>query len=369
MIDAEQLADAFAPDYGHARGKFLAAAEAAGAELSALLHPERGRGGEELALDLAWVGSRSSSHVLVVASGTHGGEGFMGSGLQVQLLRDLAGDAGGAVEAELQREFSILFVHAHNPHGFSWVRRVNEDNIDLNRNFVDFGSRVPANATYADLHDWLVPEDWGGPSFEAAERAIAEWVAQRGEGAFYAAVGGGQYTHADGLFYGGTAPSWTRRSVAQLCARHLTGTARVSLLDLHTGLGPRAYGELIYAGAPESAEHQRLRGILGDDVTCPAAGTSSSPPVSGTIDHGYREVVGAERFTGVVLEVGTLPLVEVLAAHRRDAVLWKYGDPRSAEGDATRSGMRAAMFGEEPEWQVPVQRRFQELVERFARSR
>ena len=224
MIDAASLAEAFAPDYSQARGKFLAAAEAAGAELSALLHPGRGLADEELAMDLAWVGSRSAQHVLVIASGTHGGEGFMGSGLQVQLLRDLASGAAGAVDAELERELSLLFVHAHNPHGFSWVRRVNEDNIDLNRNFVDFGSPVPANATYAELHEWLVPEDWEGPAYHAAEEAISGWIAAHGEGAFYAAVGGGQYTHADGLFYGGAGPSWTRRSVAQLCARHLADT-------------------------------------------------------------------------------------------------------------------------------------------------
>ena len=50
------------------------------------------------------------------------------------------------------RASRVLFVHALNPYGFSHGRRVNEDNVDLNRNFRDFATPPPRNAAYAEVH-------------------------------------------------------------------------------------------------------------------------------------------------------------------------------------------------------------------------
>ena len=55
---------------------------------------------------------------------------------------------------------TLVFVHALNPYGFSWVRRVNEDNVDLNRNFPDWSQPLPTNDGYAELADILVPTEW-----------------------------------------------------------------------------------------------------------------------------------------------------------------------------------------------------------------
>ncbi len=55
---------------------------------------------------------------------------------------------------------AVLFVHALNPHGFSYGRRVNEDNADFNRNFRDFATPPPVNAAYAEIHPLLLPPAW-----------------------------------------------------------------------------------------------------------------------------------------------------------------------------------------------------------------
>ena len=79
---------------------------------------------------------------------------------------------------------------------------VNEDNIDLNRNCLDFAAGVPTNTDYEDLHPVLAPEDYGlRPAHWDAQ--VGEWIKARGFPAFQAAVSSGQYTRPDGLFYGG----------------------------------------------------------------------------------------------------------------------------------------------------------------------
>ena len=79
----------------------------------------------------------------------------------------------------------------------------------------------------------------------------------RGIDAFAEAFTRGQYRHADGCFYGGIAPSWSRTVLEQVTAAEMFANAeRIAVVDLHTGLGPYGYGELINDHPPGTAgEH------------------------------------------------------------------------------------------------------------------
>src|SRR5208282_2660701 len=119
--------------------------------------------------------------LLLVSSGTHGVEGFCGSGCQVALLHDET-----FLSTIARAGVSVLMLHALNPYGFSLLRRANEDNADLNRNFVDFGGPLPASDAYAALHQLLLPTTWPPPADNEAN--LAAWVAAHGAPAFQAAV-------------------------------------------------------------------------------------------------------------------------------------------------------------------------------------
>ena len=85
MSDAE---GGFSQSYAEARGKFLAAAEAAGLDVQTHPHPLPGRDGELLAMDVARLGPADADAVLLVTSACHGVEGYCGSGVQHALLQD-----------------------------------------------------------------------------------------------------------------------------------------------------------------------------------------------------------------------------------------------------------------------------------------
>ena len=92
-------------------------------------HPLPGSDGLVVATDVASFGRREARRVLIVVSGTHGVEGLCGAGVQLGLLdRSLPG--------VLDDDVRLVLVHALNPHGFLGLHRTNEDNVDLNRNFV-----------------------------------------------------------------------------------------------------------------------------------------------------------------------------------------------------------------------------------------
>src|SRR5262249_9055808 len=118
----------FSDTYSAARDKFHVAVAKAGGQPAAVAHPGPGLAGAALSTDAAWFGPRNAERVLLLVSATHGVEGFCGSGCQIGWL-----ETGGP--QRLPKDMGALVIHAINPHGFSWLRRVTEDNVDLNRNF------------------------------------------------------------------------------------------------------------------------------------------------------------------------------------------------------------------------------------------
>ena len=117
--------DCFAPSYAQARAKFLAATEAAGLDAFSHPHPILGRDGEALAMDVVREGPADAKSLLLISSACHGAEGFCGSGVQVALLRD----AGWHARVR-ERGAAVLYVHALNPYGFSWLRRVTHEGVE-----------------------------------------------------------------------------------------------------------------------------------------------------------------------------------------------------------------------------------------------
>ena len=321
MIGFDQ---AFSGSYAQARTRFLEGAARAGLPITSYDHPMTGRDGEVLAMDVAVAGDPRSDAMLIVSSACHGVEGFCGSGVQVASLHDdewLAQVHASGV--------AVLYVHALNPFGFSHLRRVTQENVDLNRNFSDYDQALPVNEAYAELHALLLPERW--PPDEANGKAIADYVRQHGVERFQAAVTQGQYAFADGLFYGGTAPTWSNGTVRQVLRRHASKARRLGWIDLHTGLGPSGLGERIFACKDDPAALQRARQWWGGDGATPITsfydGSSSSARLTGLMwNAAYEECPQAE-YTAIALEYGTVPIQGVIDALRADH--WLHNHPQT----------------------------------------
>jgi hypothetical protein len=340
-------AASFSATYAEARGRFRDAAAAAGARIESLSHPERGREGEELATDVAWIGPTTADRVLVTISGTHGAEGFCGSGAQVDWLA--RGEA-----ARLPSGVAALMIHAINPYGFSWLRRVTHENVDLNRNWVDFGAPLPMNAGYDAIAEAVVPREWTSVAQAQSAAALEAYGAAHGLAALQQAVSGGQYRHAGGVFFGGAAPTWSRRTQSAIFAEYLARAARVGIIDYHTGLGPWGYGERIVTDPPDSPGFARALAWYGLGITSPSGGSSTSAPITGDGLEAAPRLIPRAEATGMAIEVGTLPLMDVLFALRADAWLYAHGDPLSPAADAIRAQVRHAFYGDADDWKGMV---------------
>jgi hypothetical protein len=337
----------FSSGWAEARARFVAAAERAGAHLRCWPNPHRGPDGVALAADTAWLGPRDAPRVLVVISGTHGVEGFCGSGPQVGLLR---GDAGLA----LPPATAVLLIHGINPHGWAWLRRVTEENVDLNRNWVDFSRPLPPNPGYAELHDHYLPRTLEPAALAAADAAIAAYARAHGAHAERVARSSGQYTHPDGVFYGGSGPTWSRLTSEAILDAYLGHARAVAIVDMHTGLGPYGYGEPICNHEPGGERVRRARAWWGDSVTEPLLGTSSSQEKWGLTEFGYERALAHARIAFVALEFGTYPPQQGAAVLRADHWLHRYGDPTGPRAAAIQAAIRDHFYPPHDDWKEMV---------------
>lgn len=340
----------FSPSYAQARANFLRVASQATATLEHHVLPGHlGREGEELALDAALLPSEQpGGPLVVVSSGIHGVEGICGSGCQVAMLND------ADLLAKASRQgVDLLFLHALNPHGFSYWRRANEDNVDLNRNFLDFAAPPrDANLAYADLHDLLLPATW--PPAHEVTQALQAYIAQHGAAAYRQAVTAGQRNHPDGMFYAGNRPTWSNRVVRDLLRRHAATRPALAWVDLHTGLGPWGHGEKIHAGPPNATALAAGRATWGADVVAAWEGGSASEQVLGFLTLSAQEECPDTELLSIALEFGTVPYENFLDAVRGDH--WLHGHPEAPPdlADRIRQDMVAAFYQDDDTWRGMV---------------
>ena len=336
--------DLFSDSYAEARGKFLAAAARRGLRVESHLLPLAGSQGEVLATDVVRDGPDDARRLLVVISGVHGLEGFCGSAIQTGLL-GLDGDERPRAGAGT----AILYVHAVNPYGFSHLRRVTQENVDLNRNFVDFSRPLPVNPGYSELHDLLLPAEW--PPQAAVEASLEVYRERHGARGLQRAIGLGQHAHADGMFFGGSAATWSQTTFRGILRRHAANARVVASIDIHTGLGPYGVGERIYASF-ETDQVERATRWWGD-LTSVHTGSSASIPMTGPIQVGLTQECAQARHLGICLEFGTWPSERVTRALRAEHWLHRHGAD-AALAAAIKAEVKEAFYPAADDWKERV---------------
>ena len=345
----------FSQSYAEARQKFLQACANAGLEVQSHPHPLPGSDGEELALDVALAGSPTATNLLVLSSGVHGVEGFCGSAVQVDHLRNREWMQHGQ-----RQDLAVLYLHAINPYGFSWLRRVNEDNVDLNRNFIDFAQPLPDNPDYHALAPLLLPRRQ--PPTLLSTLGLAGYALRHGSKALQSAITRGQHSHADGLFFAGTSPTWSNQQLRQIIRRLGNHCRRIGWIDVHTGLGPCGVGERIYKGLNHPGDIARARSWWGAQVTTSADGTSSSAMLNGTLDLAVMEECPHAQYNGLTLEYGTQPGPQVLAALRADQWLHIHPDTAHARRVQIKRQLRDAFYIDTERWKRQVLEQAREVT-------
>jgi hypothetical protein len=248
-----------------------------------------------------------------------------------------------------------------NPYGFAWRRRVNEDNIDLNRNFIDHKNH-PVNEGYQEIAELLEPADWNDDSMNGIWTGIRQIAANHGDNPAWqaAAISGGQYQFPNGQFYGGEAAAWSNQKMRLFADEYLTAPA-VAWLDIHTALGPYGTAECIVEYQPGSPPLEAAQALWGDRVRNTKTNDSHSPDIAGSMSFGLHQHLGND-LVMAGLEYGTVKGRQVVEALVADQWLHRHGDPSSDEAEPIKQLMMDAFYPDDPEWRSAVYQIATELV-------
>ncbi len=353
----------FASDYRGARLAFLEAARTAGARITSHPLSARAMAGHELAIDVARLGPEQAEALVVVSSGVHGVEGFAGSALQHLLLEETETRGG------LPRGVALLLVHAVNPWGFDALRRVNEHNVDLNRNFLRHPQDHEERPDYEQLDPHINPQILDEEHDRLARAALAAFAARHGFVRLQEVLSQGQSHRPEGLQYTGSEPEEGNLLLRRIASVATRGASRVVWIDVHTGLGPRGQLELITEEAPDHPVYARGRAWYGGAFRSTRAGDSSSAPLRGVIETGVTESVAPDCvLTPFTAEFGTVPADRVFWALRADNWLAHHGDRDSEQGRRIRSTLLEVFRPDDASWGRAVLEQGMQVVRRAAEA-
>lgn len=308
----------FSPDYTVARQRFRQAATSIGWQLERHAIGATGPSGEDLTIDVASSPGGNPQRVLVVSSGLHGVEGFFGSAVQLAWLQEWSSQSAPAMKCVL--------LHGLNPFGFAWLRRFDENNVDLNRNFLLTGQKFEGSPPgYAVLDKPLNPRR--PPTRWEPFKVKALWaIARHGMPALPQTVASGQYEFPHGLFFGGTAPSRTHQLLDKHFGRWLRGAQHVVHIDFHTGLGRKGLYKLLLDYPPSELQRTHLATWFGAD----SFETCESNDVAYHTRGGFGQWCVARYphidYLFVCAEFGTYRPIQMLAGLRAENQAHQWGE-------------------------------------------
>jgi len=192
---------------------------------------------DDLTIDFCYIPALDTTEKLVVIiSGTHGIEGYVGSAVQQMLMTEF-------FQTDMFDDTGVLLVHGLNAWGFKHQRRFTENNVDLNRNFsTDRSLFDTKNDGFVALYDLLTPKgevnmnSVGNRFFMV--KAINQ-IARKGMPALLQAFAQGQYQYPEGIYFGGQDFEQQKEIMSEVLER-IGGNYNIILnLDLHTGFGER----------------------------------------------------------------------------------------------------------------------------------
>ena len=248
----------FSKDYAEARELFLESAKLLNPEFKYLPVTDK------LGTDVAIIPGDPSKYLIHI-SGVHGPEGFAGSASQSAILQYLSLNSQNYTNNP-----TMIFIHALNPYGMANKRRYNEDNIDLNRNFLteeEFKFVVSRNPNFANYEDC---DPMMNPTHKPLQPTIINDIYSyfllgygilfHGLSKFKRALVSGNYFKSTGLGYGGIKQAKSTSNLISLFDElNLRDKVKeLLIIDVHTGLGPSGVDTIMIDLNKPTKQKQKL---------------------------------------------------------------------------------------------------------------
>jgi hypothetical protein len=190
----------------------------------------------DLSIDWLWAHANNKKTLVLISTAEHGIEGYVGYTMMKIFVEEFA--------PRLNPETTgLLLIHGLNPWGMKYHRKVNENSVDLNRNFVIDAQFDPViNPQFHQVKNLINPQTRiQSFSFENIRfwGRVIQALFTTGTTTVTKASLLGQHHTPNGFYYGGTSYQEGTTVAMELYRRALEEYQSVIQIDIHTGYGPR----------------------------------------------------------------------------------------------------------------------------------
>jgi predicted deacylase len=329
----------------------------------------------DLSIDTVYIpAQREAKKLIIMSSGVHGIEGFTGSAVQRYFMSEV-------LDEERLQNMGVLLIHAINPYGFKYERRVSENNVDMNRNFhINKGLFARNNEGYTKIHAFLNPPKEAKPGYFRNGLFFiktAYYILKYKMKTLRQSTLEGQYEFKNGIFYGGTDFEMQKGWLEQLILEKTRDYEYVFVIDLHTGYGER--GELHFLpGDVQDEKRITLLETMFKDFTIDRPNTERKFII---VRGGFRDYVGNlihpdRNYIGTVFEFGTLDSHKTVGSVRslHNMILenqgFHHGFVNSKSEKIVKKRFREMFFPSSETWRSRVMKHASEilpvLIDRYA---
>lgn len=294
-MDHSKFKDYFDEDYATSRQNFIEATSKMKGTLQSYLICE------DCYIDIFIKEGIKKDKALILACGQHGIEGYVGSGI-IQYVIDQKSSLFK------RDDLCIILIHAMNPWGMKHYRKTNENNVDLNRNFmVDYHIKEDANPWYEKCIKLFEPHQCYGSKYMESIKFMNRTIVQlirMGMGNVEKAITLGQFKNRKGLYYGSDQEE-TSTKILKVCYDEWFHTYdHILFLDLHTGYGPANQLSIVNSRY-EKQTSDEMKKRFDYEFIVKSDANEFYEIYGDEIDYIYQKFKGCD-FYAATLEFGTL---------------------------------------------------------------
>ena len=230
--------------------------------------------------------SEENTNLIVLTTGVHGMEGYIGSAMLDVFFEDIY----PTIDTD---KTGILIVANVNPYGMKYMRRYNENNVDLNRNFIEDWSNfdLSSNKEYPKVDKFLQPTGKMGNAFwheVGFYLSLAKEAIFTGADTISDALLTGQYEYAEGVYYGGNGDEASTTYLKDVFADCIDGEyENIIHVDIHSGYGPR-YNMVIFNSVQDLTTEAEAKEMLQYDYIIAQDSEDFYVTYGDTTDYFYR---------------------------------------------------------------------------------
>ncbi|PYZ93065.1 hypothetical protein CR194_07660 [Salipaludibacillus keqinensis] len=291
-------------------------------------------------------------HLITITSGEHGIEGYAGSAIMNVFIEK-------HLPYVNPRTTGIRLVHGVNPWGMRNWRRVSENNVDLNRNYIRDWTSVDTTATH-DVHENMFAPTEPMKDLKMHNEKLSLKLATMftmEELEQFKNTPEGQHAYPTSIFFGGEESDEPTVKFQNNYFEWIKEYDHLIHLDLHTGGGPKDELSLNFMEGDRRSEEELKKQIDHS----PVEKVSTSVPGDSTqyFDEKLRKLYPNKQSTVCLFEFGTLEesidgYVQCTQTMINENLLYFKGVEKKEDEQKIKKDFRLLFYPEDESWKQQV---------------